>query len=114
MSNDRCDEAIPVTIGGSPEIGSTLGATSDELLSFCGTPITAPGVWYRLVGNGLATEVRLCEGTGFDTQVSVFQGSCDSLVCIGGNDDFCGHQSAYQWDSEFGVTYYVLVSIVDP
>ena len=112
MSNDRCDEAIQLTIGGGPEFGTTLGATSDELLSFCGTPITAPGVWYSVDGSGLATEVRLCEGTGFDTQVSVFQGSCENLVCIGGNDDFCGVRSVYGWDTEVGVTYYILVSVV--
>ena len=83
-----------------------------EEISFCGESITAPGVWYTLEGTGIATAVGLCEEANFDTKMSVFQGSCDDLVCLGGNDDFCGFQSAYGWDAEVGVTYYILVSTV--
>ena len=81
-------------------------------------PITSPGVWYSLTtDNETWVQVGLCEkeqtdfggSSAFDTQLSVFEGSCDSLLCIGSNDDFCGFQSAFQWNAKAGVTYYILV-----
>ena len=109
--NDQCEQAFPIYPNGAPKIGTTAGATLEEKL-FCDTSITAPGVWYSLVGSGTLTQVRLCEGTFFDTQVSVFEGTCEILFCVGSNDDFCSLQSAYLWYAKFGVTYYILVSIV--
>ena len=76
----------------------------------CGELVTAPGVWYSLVGEGALVTVGLCDGTDFDTRISVFRGSCDDLECVGGNDDFCSLQSAYEWLAEDGVEYYILVS----
>lgn len=108
--NDACVGAIDVEINSEQLFGSTQNANVDEIPGqFCGETVTAPGVWYRIVGNGDPVTVGLCAGTDFDTRLSVFRGDCDNLVCIGGNDDFCSLQSAYEWDSEEGVPYYVLV-----
>jgi hypothetical protein len=93
----------------------TIGASFDQVLDgFCGEEITAPGVWYSLVGTGHETAVGLCDGTDYDTKISVFEGSCDDLICIGGNDDFCDFKSAFSWIAEVGVTYYILVSDFSP
>ena len=92
-------------------LGTTVGA-SMENLSFCGATIRSPGVWYSLATeNETSVQVGLCEETtysgGLDGQISVFEGSCANLICVGGNNEFCG---AFQWDAKAGVTYYILVS----
>ena len=119
VENDRCDQAIPLVVNGDPLFGKTVGASVESSL-FCDEPITSPGVWYSLAtDNETWMEVGLCEmenfdvdgsTSGFDTLISVFEGSCDSLICVGSNDDFCGYQSLFQWNAKAGVTYYILVS----
>jgi hypothetical protein len=110
--NDLCSGAISLeidSVGGSVA-GTTVGASIYDDSGFCGEQITAPSVWYSVVGTGSDTAVGLCVGTDYDTKISVFEGTdCDTLVCVGGNDDFCDLQSAYGWFAEEGVTYYVLV-----
>ncbi len=108
-ANDLCANAIPIACG-STASGTTVNATVDNVTGgTCGTSITAPGVWYTFTspGTGNAT-VSLC-GSSFDTKISVFSGTCGSLVCIGGNDDSCGLQSQLTFSATNGTTYYVLV-----
>ena len=104
VENNQCDDALPIVINGVSESGTTVGASTEEMIPYCGTSITAPGVWYRVLGNGVPTEVRL-NATSFDTKISVYEGNCQSLACIGS-----ASQSAYQWDAEVGASYYILVS----
>ena len=94
-----------------PVAGNTVRATFDEVPDqHCGVAVTAPGVWYQVTGTGARLGVGLCLGVAdFDTRISVFEGGCGGLVCIGGNDDFCNLLSAYEWDSVTGQVYHVLV-----
>jgi hypothetical protein len=112
VSNDLCPGAIPLEIdSGESVFGNTINANPDSVPGqFCGEEITAPSVWYSVIGTGFNTSVGLCVGTDFDTKLSVFKGDCENLECIGGNDDYCDLHSAYEWFAEVGVTYYVLVS----
>ena len=66
---------------------------------------------YSIEGSGEGIAVGLCTETftSFDAKISVFENSCDDLVCVGGNDDWCGVQSAYGWVSKSETTYYILV-----
>jgi len=108
-ANDLCANAIPIACGTTAS-GTTVNATVDNVTGgSCGVTITAPGVWYTFTspGTGNAT-VSLC-GSSYDTKISVFSGTCGSLVCIGGNDDFCGLQSQLTFSATNGTTYYVLV-----
>jgi hypothetical protein len=83
------------------------GCFSDELES-------VNGVWYTVLGADAVASINLCEGTAFDTVLTIFEGSCGDLFCIGGNDDGltegCGLASEYSWFAGAGRTYYVLVS----
>ena len=125
-SNEACDRALgPVPLDGSPIRGMTAGAEIPQGAPFCLSAVTAPGVWYRVQGIGTTVQASLCDGeegsmqpstlTGFDTRLSVYTGACptgsepSSLVCVDGNDDFCGTQSLVTWFAEAGVDYYVLV-----
>jgi hypothetical protein len=114
-ANDLCQNAIGPLAVPSSTPGSTSFATVDSSFPFCGTSITAPGVWYTVVGTGNTMTATTCNAFfGYDTKISVYCGSCTSPICIGGNDDLCsggasGLLSTVTWCSESGSTYLILV-----
>eukprot|EP00980_Cylindrotheca_fusiformis_P025166 scaffold13207_cov143-Cylindrotheca_fusiformis.AAC.19 len=67
------------------------------------------GLWYFLDGTGKRLSASTCVGTELDTQVLVFSGSCDNLVCVGGGDQLCGDASAVGWLALEATRYYILV-----
>lgn len=105
--NDVCGGALPISCGQTVS-GTTVGATPDGA-PFCGTSNTAPGVWYQFVGNGDFVNASLCNGTSYDSKLTVYSGSCGALTCVAGNDDACGLQSEVQFQSNAGQSYYILV-----
>jgi hypothetical protein len=108
--NDLCADAETIVCD-SVNNGTTIDATIDDAFPFCGTSISSPGVWYRIIGTGGDITVDTCTGTSFDTKISVYTDGCDPVAttCVGGNDDFCGLQSSVTWTSSPGVEYLVLV-----
>jgi len=113
-ANDICENAIPVACGGSAP-GNTTAATLDNNAAAvsCGFPfaisVTAPGVWYEVVGTGGNVILGVCDAD-YDTKMSIFEGRCDSLVCTGAIDDGCNSfRSQFNLASELNKTYYVLV-----
>ncbi len=107
-ANDDCTGALPITCGGTVT-GSTSAALADAVPTCVTSLNTAPGVWYTYVGDGTTNILSLC-GSGYDTKIGVFTGTCASLVCVTGNDDFCGLQSQVSFPATLGTTYYVLVT----
>lgn len=106
-TNDACAGTIAVAIP-SETPGSTTLATSDIApLCITGDNLSG-GVWYTVVGNGNSLKASLC-GASFDTQMRVFTGTCGGLVCVIGNDDFCGTSSEVTWNSISSTTYRILV-----
>lgn len=105
--NDLCANAIPLECGSTIE-GTTVLATVDNV-GTCGTSNTAPGVWYTVTGTGQPITVSTCIAASYDSKISVFSGTCDALVCVGGNDDFCSLRSQVTFNSVAGTTYHVLV-----
>ncbi len=108
--NDVCTGAIAFGCGETVS-GSTANASADASLAFCGTTLTsAPGVWYVLEGTGFDVSLSLC-GSGYDTKIGVFEGTCNGLVCVDGNDDgSCGLQSDITVSTVAGTDYYVYVT----
>jgi len=101
-SNDECDNAINVAVPSST-FGSTLGATFDpnapsscpDVTGFGDVFVTSAGVWYSIIGTGNTITVSTCSpSTDYDTQLSVYCGCCDTLMCVGANDDDSGAQPA--------------------
>ena len=117
VDNDLCEHAfgpVPVTSAGKVVSYTTVNATVDYdvVTKTCGgsSAPSAPGVWYKIVGTGQAITAKTCsEQTTFDTQISVFRGDCHTMVCVAGNDDFCGQQSSVTWPSTANETYYLLI-----
>jgi len=82
--------------------GATCGAAN----------ITAPGLWYSIVGDGSTITVSTCGTATFDTKISVYGGSCGNLSCIAGGDDAPGcadNSSEVSFPSFAGANYFVLV-----
>jgi hypothetical protein len=87
--NDECAGAIELDVppgGSDSESGSTVGASIDDVE--CVTPTTAPGVWYKVTGNGNVMTATTCPpgDANYDTKISVFCGSCPAPA---GPSDCC-------------------------
>lgn len=114
-SNDSCENALgPLQLDGTLVEGTTSGADIDSNAPFCLSAVTSPGVWFYVTGNGSTLQASLCDGAAFDTRLSIYEGSCtngalQNLVCVDGNDDFCGTESLVTWLSDVGTNYYILV-----
>lgn len=116
--NDLCENAIAITCD-TTLLGSTLEATTigAPLGTFCGTNVSAAGIWYTIIGNGGPIILSTCSpATNYDTRIHVFSGSCGSFICVNGNDDaspVCASNSLaseLSFMSNFGATYFVYVS----
>ncbi|KAL3933840.1 MAG: hypothetical protein SGARI_003613 [Bacillariaceae sp.] len=118
IEHDTCETAIGnINPGGSPVLGSTLLATTDDGNLGCFPPalsVEGPGVWYTVRGTASLLRASTCSlMTDFDTRISIYEGNCENLVCITGNDndEACDNElsSSTIWYGAEGVTYYVLV-----
>jgi hypothetical protein len=111
-ANDLCTDARVITCG-QTQTGSTAAATPDfAVTTTCGTSFTntAKGVWFSFTAaTSGSTEASLC-GSGFDTKIGVFTGTCSALTCVGGNDDNCGLQSRVTFNATAGTTYLIYVA----
>ncbi len=108
IDGDFCNIAINLNCGVSIT-GSTLNAYFDSDAITCGVTVQAPGIWYKFVGDGQNTIISLCSQYGYDTQLNAYSGSCTSLTCVAGNDDFCSVGSRLTFPTTNGTTYYILV-----
>jgi hypothetical protein len=123
VDNDQCNHAAgpirPTSAGIVISYTTTYAKVEKKnnqeaiIIAPCGgasSATTSPGVWYKVQGTGSALTASTCsDDTTLDTQLSVFQGDCGNLVCVNGNNDFCGTQSTVVWPSVFNESYLVLV-----
>lgn len=112
--NSICNTDINFQLipGGSPKSGSTVGLWGRDGFGSCGDSVfdTTQGVWYWALGSGQPLTVSTCSnGTDYDTQISVFAGSCDNLMCLGGDDHHCSGQSSFSWFSQAQQLYLIHV-----
>ncbi len=107
-ANDPCTNATPIAVPSS-QVNNTTYASTEAVTPCVTTDGTAGGVWYSVIGNGNRYTASLCTNGQFDTRIRVFSGSCSSLICETGNDDFCATQSEASWCAVNGTTYYILV-----
>jgi hypothetical protein len=121
LENDICEDAAGPLEAGDIVSGSTTGATLDEPPDIdCGTSVTAPGVWYDVIGTGNTMTASTCNdgnpdtgGANYDTKISVYCDDCEVKECIGGQDDdfanCAGFSTSFDWPTQEGKTYKVLV-----
>ena len=76
--------------------------------------LVSPGAWFVIEGSGVELRTFTCRGSsfsGFDTLITVYEGtSCNTLKCVGVDNNACGTQSIFAWGGKVGVQYYVVVS----
>jgi hypothetical protein len=104
-----CERPVSIPVGTSVD-GNADGNTNVGFGS-CGNLVfnTGHGAWLTTTGTGRVFTASTCGGSEyFDTQISVFLGTCDNLVCIDGNDQACGDQSSVSWFTEDGAQYLIL------
>eukprot|EP00538_Stauroneis_constricta_P006094 CAMPEP_0119563920 /NCGR_PEP_ID=MMETSP1352-20130426/25242_1 /TAXON_ID=265584 /ORGANISM="Stauroneis constricta, Strain CCMP1120" /LENGTH=2377 /DNA_ID=CAMNT_0007612611 /DNA_START=158 /DNA_END=7291 /DNA_ORIENTATION=+ len=131
--NGVCETAIPLRFdtdenGVSTSQGSIVGSTKraalpTEFTASCdgATQVTAPGVWYSIVGQNEHITIDTCDSISakkldptfgmFDTQIIVLNGRCNGLRCVSGNNDRrgCLQQSSVTWYGKRREKYHILV-----
>lgn len=93
--NDLCGNAQQIIIpdgGVGFAFGTTKAATTNDAPANCSADVNnsdVGGTWYTFTGTGgLFYEVSTCDPTTtFDTEISVYSGTCGALSCVDGNDD---------------------------
>ena len=111
--NDACENAA--YLGCESTLTGTLNGATTDLIS--NPYLVSPqnkGVWYVYQGNDNLTTISTCSNyTNFDTQLSVYTGTCGSLTCIAANDDdpTCTSptHSKITFQANSGTWYYIFV-----
>jgi len=123
QENDFCAGAFEIQCGSSIIANNEDCVEVDDAPGCATSPVPDPsgGLWYSFEGTGELISLTTCsELTNFDTYLSVYEGGCDALSCVAGNDDqsepnyddLCvdiAFASTLEFDSELGVSYLVMV-----
>src|SRR6185295_10543417 len=86
LPNDSCDAAIEVTLGTTYTLNTTAASSAGDPTNVC-SAVLGKGVWFRVTPerSGILT-LSTC-GSGFDTLMGIYTGSCDSLTPFSCADD---------------------------
>jgi hypothetical protein len=94
-ANDLCGNAEVLNAmseGMFSLAGTTLGATTTDAPAACDANVdnsSVGGVWYQInTDNSFDVTVQVCDAD-YDTELSLYSGSCGALVCLAGDDDGC-------------------------
>jgi len=105
---NTCDTSIDVNIG----IYNVPAIDGDPAPINCINSHTngSHGEWYKFASAEalqLTISTDLASNNGRDTRLHVYKGSCESLVCVGGDDDSgAGLTTVYTFNVEPNVTYF--------
>ncbi len=87
--NDNCMGALGISDGVTSIANTDLAAIDD--VPNCGQDAASLGIWYFINDGGTAIDVTIDTfGSGYDTYLAYYTGSCDALICEGNNDDAGG------------------------
>ena len=108
--NDLCDSATFIGCGDFV-LDSTTIASAFDVPSLCGVTNSSSGLWYQIVGSGDSTIISTDDAaTDFNTQIQIFKGSCDNLICVGGDDNSgTGSTSTFSFNTVADTVYYIYV-----
>lgn len=108
--NDNCMDAFGISDGVTVVANTDLAAIDD--VPNCGQNTASLGIWYFINDGGTATDVVIDTfGSGYDTFLAYYTGTCDALVCEGSNDDAVGLQSEISFNTGgTGENIYILAT----
>jgi len=117
QGSDDCIDATPIPLFNQQYVGTIIGYAGETALPVCATwySTTDPAaVWYSFIGTGNSITASLCDPlSDYDSEIGVFCGeTCETLVCVGSNDDFCSFAGASQitFCSVLGAEYKLLIT----
>lgn len=109
-SSDECQSAIPIIPDGISNLGTTDGASFDDVPICEGLGSTGVGVWYEVRGTGQRLSASTCDITPNQAaKVAVFQGDCNVLECVEGTYTPCGSKGSFTWTTVFDERYYIFI-----
>ncbi|MBL8898970.1 MAG: hypothetical protein JNM84_15120 [Planctomycetes bacterium] len=91
-ANDECAGALPLAVGVNAPY-TTIGATTSTAPGAFSCGGGANDAWHSFTAPCDGDWVFETCGSGFDTVVQLYSGTCGALTSIQCNDDFCGLQS---------------------
>ncbi len=107
---DLCANAVLLSAGSTTPGTTENTSVNDAIGPDCGTgPVTSPGVWYKVSGTGGLMTVSLRSGATFNTRLTVYEGGCGALSCVGDADVLGNGNESISWCSAPGTEYLVLV-----
>jgi hypothetical protein len=106
--NDECATAVALPPNTPTAFDTTIATLSPEPWTCAGS--TAPDLWYTYTPTAgtVSATVETC-GSGYDTALTVYDGTCGTLNQIACNDDFCALQSTIVFAVAPGTSYIVRV-----
>ncbi|MFN8144142.1 MAG: T9SS type A sorting domain-containing protein [Bacteroidia bacterium] len=119
-ANDLCSGAVPLTMGVSATYQTNVCASgtgaSDTGPATCWDAGSLNTVWYTIVTTGTTLKIRTRLRSLTDSQISLYSGTCGSLVQVACNDNFTLCSSGGGRNSDLnvtgltaGATYYIRV-----
>lgn len=107
--NDQCAEADTPFELGSATTGTTSGSSAENLASCGNVDTSKPGVWYEVSDiDGQVLADVIPRGASFEGQVSVYDGSCDTLACTTGSKS-----GSVSWAARRDTTYHIYVNGIE-
>lgn len=106
---DQCPYAKQVSPSSSTPGSTDNTVVNDSIGPNCGEgPVDSPGVWYTVTGTGDLMRASV-SGASYDTRLTVYQGGCASLSCVGDANNAGSGGEQVSWCSTFGTAYLILV-----
>ena len=113
FSQSECSSASPINCN-DIERSSTVGGIPVSFIDCNTSGDTAGAHWYTFTGDGYWwTASTVNNYSNYDTRIWILEGTCDTLICVGENDDFVGLLSRIDFQTSIGTTYYVVVGGFD-
>jgi len=109
-SNDACTDAIAISSFPYNNSQDASSATNnDGFISEGDCGSSNDGVWYTILGDGGNLTIEVTETSSWDSEVSVFTGSCGEFTCVDA-EDTTNDVEVLTFASEEGTIYYVNIA----
>ena len=100
--NSDCNQAEMINVGETVS-GDTSVDGGPQTAPFCGTSISADGVWFKTSGTGETLTASTCNQADYDTKISIYCADCEDFTCVDSDSTGCAaFNSEAVWCSEVG------------
>ncbi|WP_418508763.1 FG-GAP-like repeat-containing protein [Corallibacter sp.] len=108
-AQDDCNSAIAVTAG--THTVTQINGTQGTSIICAGTGNGSRAEWYTFtptIDANVTVSTSLAQNSGGDTRIQIYEGACNSLNCVGGDDDSGNvYLSIASFNATANTTYYI-------